>query len=96
MSTADIVVREPNLLGLSYSVTSIHFDGSPPRHGDRTEARTDPDRPAADLLRSQHSGVVDRFIALVRDEVENLFDTSIDQDFTADSCHLNSPLRMGR
>jgi hypothetical protein len=37
-------------------------------------------------------GFVDRFVALVGDIVENLLDQPVDQDFTADSRHLSSPL----
>src|SRR4029453_1945547 len=42
------------------------------------------------------SRVVDRFVALVDDIVENLLDQPVDQDFAANFRHLSSPLTLGR
>jgi hypothetical protein len=97
MSTADIVVRDPNLVALWYSVTSMSI--STGRRPDIAVARNRVPTlipPVGDLLGLEHSWVVDRFIALVGDKVEDLLDRSVDQDFAAHIRHLSAPHSLHR
>src|SRR6266498_3237377 len=65
-----------------------HLDGSAHAHGLGAESRAGADRSLRDLFRQAHARVEAWLVALVGDEVEDLFHRPVDDDFTFYADHL--------